>query len=58
MIILITESEYNLAQCIAHNLPYILIDENMTCRAVINRPRATDSRPYDVVRRFDDEIIG
>ena len=23
---LITENEYNLAQCIAHNLPYILID--------------------------------
>jgi hypothetical protein len=23
---LIAENEYNLAQCIAHNLPYILID--------------------------------
>ena len=24
---LIAENEYNLAQCIAHNLPYILIDK-------------------------------
>jgi hypothetical protein len=25
---LIAENEYNLAQCTAHNLPYILIDGN------------------------------
>ena len=27
MILLIAENEYNLTQCIARNLPYILIDK-------------------------------
>ena len=26
MILLIAENEYNLSQCLAHNLPYIVID--------------------------------
>ena len=27
MIVLIAENKHNLTQCIAHNLPYILIDK-------------------------------